>query len=172
MKQRIACLMFIKKNSRINSCGREGRRQGWPHGEVTATRLRLTKGKFWSRGGPSGFCNGVRLTVIILLCRPVIGFRMPRKLAWRCLFGKTSNHPGDSAPYSPDLSPCDFWLFPKLNNLWKGRDFRPSVRFRKTQWGSWWRLEDLCEVPRYILWKGLRHHCPVYNVSFISYLLQ
>ena len=28
-------------------------------------------------------------------------------------FGETSNHLGDSAPYSPDLVPCDFWFFPK-----------------------------------------------------------
>ena len=28
--------------------------------------------------------------------------------------GETSNHPGDSAPYSPDLVACSFWLFPKL----------------------------------------------------------
>ena len=30
--------------------------------------------------------------------------------------GKESHHPGLSAPYSPDLSPCDFWLFPKLKS--------------------------------------------------------
>jgi transposase len=29
------------------------------------------------------------------------------------------NHP----PYSPDLSPCDFWLFPKLKNALKGQRF-------------------------------------------------
>ena len=35
--------------------------------------------------------------------------------------------------YSPDLVPCNFWLFPKLNmhRLWKRRDFRPSVRLGK-----------------------------------------
>jgi len=26
-------------------------------------------------------------------------------------------------PYSPDLAPCDFWLFPKLKNPLKGRRF-------------------------------------------------
>jgi transposase len=26
-------------------------------------------------------------------------------------------------PYSPDLSPCDFFLFPRLKNHWKGRHF-------------------------------------------------
>ena len=24
----------------------------------------------------------------------------------------------DHPPYSPDLSPCDFWLFPELKNIW------------------------------------------------------
>jgi transposase len=26
-------------------------------------------------------------------------------------------------PYSPDLAPCDFWLFPKLKNALKGQIF-------------------------------------------------
>ena len=36
-------------------------------------------------------------------------------------------------PYSPDLGPCNSWLFSKLfsNHLWKGRDFRLLMRFRK-----------------------------------------
>ena len=34
---------------------------------------------------------------------------------------KTSNHPGDSDPYSPDLVPCDFWFFPKLKSPFKGK---------------------------------------------------
>ena len=39
-------------------------------------------------------------------------------------FGETSDHPGDSEPYSPDLAPCNFWLFPKLNSLLKGKRFQ------------------------------------------------
>jgi hypothetical protein len=27
----------------------------------------------------------------------------------------------DHPPYSPDLDPCDFWLFPKLENALKGQ---------------------------------------------------
>ena len=50
------------------------------------------------------------------------------------------------------------------NHLWKGRDFRPSVRFRKICQGSWSRVE-LCEVPRCLLWRGVRCHCPMYSVS-------
>ena len=45
------------------------------------------------------------------------------------------------------------------NHTWNGRDFRLSVRFRKIQKGSWWPLGELCEVPRCLLWRGLRCHC-------------
>ena len=75
-------------------------------------------------------------------------------------------------PYSPDLAPCDFWLFPTLKSPLKERDFRPSMRFKKIWQGSWCWLQELCEVPRCLLWRGLRHHCPTYNVSCILYPLQ
>jgi hypothetical protein len=29
----------------------------------------------------------------------------------------------DHPPYSPDLAPCDFWLFPKLKSFLKGQGF-------------------------------------------------
>jgi hypothetical protein len=29
----------------------------------------------------------------------------------------------DHPPYSPDLAPCNFWLFPKLKNALKGQRF-------------------------------------------------
>ena len=38
-------------------------------------------------------------------------------------FGKTHHHPGLSGPYSLDLAPCNFWLFPKLKSPTKGRLF-------------------------------------------------
>jgi len=36
---------------------------------------------------------------------------------------KLPGYPGLSAPYSKDLSPCDFWLFPKLKSPLKRRRF-------------------------------------------------
>ena len=33
-------------------------------------------------------------------------------------------------------------------------------------------LGELCEVPRCLLWRELRHHCPVYSVSYSLYVLQ
>ena len=69
------------------------------------------------------------------------------------------------APYISDLAPFNFWLFPKLNHLWEGRDFRPWMRFKKIWPGSWWQLGELCEVPRCLLWRGLRDHCPMFLLS-------
>jgi len=39
--------------------------------------------------------------------------------------GKEPHHPGlpTPPPYSPDLAPCDFWLFPELKSLLKGRRY-------------------------------------------------
>ena len=74
-------------------------------------------------------------------------------------------------PCSPDIMPCDFWLFPKPKSPWKGRDVRPSVRFRKIQWSSWCWLGELCEVPRCLLQRVLRCHCLMYTVSYILYLV-
>ena len=80
-------------------------------------------------------------------------------------FGNTSSHPGDSGP--PTLLPTQqprfgvLWLldFPKTKITFEREDFRPSMRFRKIQWGSWWWLGELCEVPRCLLWRKQRHHC-------------
>ena len=76
------------------------------------------------------------------------------------------------SPYSPYFMPCSFWLFPKLKSPLKGKRFRPSVRFTIIWQGSCWQLGELCEVPRCLLLRGLRHRCPPYNVSCILYLLQ
>jgi histone-lysine N-methyltransferase SETMAR len=33
----------------------------------------------------------------------------------------------DHPPYSPDLDPCDFWLFPKLKTAFKGHRFSDTA---------------------------------------------
>ena len=74
-----------------------------------------------------------------------------------------------SAPLQPRLGALWLLAFPKTkNHLGKGRDFRPSLmRLRKIRGGSWWWLGEL--VPRGLLWKGLRCHCPMYNISCIFF---
>ena len=78
----------------------------------------------------------------------------------------------NSLPIAQIWCPVASGLSQNWNSLWKGRDFRPSMRFRKIRWGSWWQLREQCEVPGCLLWRGLRHHCPMYSVSCILYLLQ
>ena len=74
-------------------------------------------------------------------------------------------------------------LQPRFGILWLLAFPRTKITFEREeisdhQWdsgkilqGSWWWLE-LCELPRYLLWRGQRHHCHMYNVSCIFYLLQ
>ena len=75
-------------------------------------------------------------------------------------------------PYIPDLVPWDFWLFPKLKSPLKGKRFQTISEIQENAMGSWWRLGELCEAPRCLLWRRLRHHCPMYSGSSILYLLQ
>ena len=51
------------------------------------------------------------------------------------VFCETSNHPGDSAPYSPDLAPCDFWLFWKLKSPLKGKRFQTIDEIQENRTG-------------------------------------
>jgi len=48
-------------------------------------------------------------------------------------FGKASHRPGLSAPHSPHLAPCDFWLFPNLKSLLKGKRFVNATVTRYTR---------------------------------------
>ena len=81
------------------------------------------------------------------------------------VFGETPNHMVTQPLYSRDLAPCNSWLFPNLKSPLNGRHIRLSMRFRRMRWGHWWQLVELCEVPRCLHWRGLRHHCPMYKVS-------
>ena len=81
-------------------------------------------------------------------------------------FGKISNHPDDS-PYSPDLVPCDIWLFPKLKSPLKGKRFQTIDEIQENMTGQlmviptmnfavFYRVEEMLlgelrEVPRYLL---------------------
>ena len=60
-----------------------------------------------------------------------------------------------SPPTTQIWCPVTSGFSKNLNHLWKGKDFRPSVKFRKIQWGSWWQLGELCEVRSYLLWRKL-----------------
>jgi hypothetical protein len=52
--------------------------------------------------------------------------------AWNKWIGGT---PLEHPPYSPDLTPCDFWAFPTMKRELRGKKFRsdqlPAARFRE-----------------------------------------
>ena len=50
--------------------------------------------------------------------------------------GETLNHLGDSAPYSPDLMPCNFWLFLKLKSSLKGKRFQTIGEIQENTTGQ------------------------------------
>ena len=83
--------------------------------------------------------------------------------------GETPNHPGDSNPLQPRFGTLQLLAFTKTKITFEREEvFGPSMRFRNIWQGSWWWLE-LCQVPRYLLWRGLKCLCPIYNVSCIFY---
>ena len=85
---------------------------------------------------------------------------------------KTVCHP----PYSPDLAPCDFWLFPKLEAV-----IMRQLRIWKRLWRRWLTCSrkstsmDLSEVVgtvqqahcsrKRLLWRGLQFHVRTINKS-------
>ena len=87
------------------------------------------------------------------------------------IFGKTSVHPGDWASYSPDLVPCDFLLFPKLKSPVKGKRFQAVNEIQENTVEQLMAIGRTVWCPKVPTLKG-RHHCPMYNVSCILYLLQ
>ena len=88
-------------------------------------------------------------------------------------------------PYSPDLVPYNFWLFPKLKSPLKGKRFQTINEIQKNMTGKLMAipvkdfcgvfgtveetLGELCEVPRCLLWRWLRHYFPMYSVSCIFF---
>ena len=87
-------------------------------------------------------------------------------------FGKIWSHPGDLAPYGPDLATCDFWFFAKLKSPLKGNRFQTIDEIQETTMGQLIVIGRTMWVPKVPTLKGPRRHCPMYNVSCILYLLQ
>ncbi len=97
-------------------------------------------------------------------------------------FGKTSNHPSDSAPIQPRFDTLQLLAFPNAKITLEREEISDlSMRLRKIWWRSLWRLVlaafwavgemlgELCEVPSCLLWRGLRRHYPMYTVSCIMF---
>ena len=53
-------------------------------------------------------------------------------------FVKNSKHIVPQPPYSPDLAPCDFWLFPKLKRPLRGTRFESIDEIKLNRKRRWW----------------------------------
>ena len=85
-------------------------------------------------------------------------------------FGGTSNHPGDSAPYSPDLASCDFWHFPKVKSPLKGKTFQTIDEIQENMAGQLMVIGRTVWGPRVPIVKGTEAslscvQCSLYLVS-------
>ena len=84
-------------------------------------------------------------------------------------FGKTSNYPDDSASLQPRFVALRLLGFPETKISVEREEIWLWMKFRKIWQSSLWRLGELCEVPRCLLWRGL---ASLSCVQDFSYLLQ
>ena len=84
-------------------------------------------------------------------------------------FGETSNHPGDSAPLQPRYGALKLLAFPKTKITFEKEEISDhwwdSSKYNRVVDGDW----ENCVRAQGLLWRGLRHHCPMYNVSCIFF---
>ena len=84
-------------------------------------------------------------------------------------FGKTSDQPGDSVPLQPRFGTLWLLAFPKTKITVEREEISDhwwdSGKYDGAADGDW----ENCEVPRCHLWRGLRCHCPMYNISCIFF---
>jgi len=72
------------------------------------------------------------------------------------------------SPYLPDLSPCDFFLFPRLKNHLKGRHFSTLDNIQKRV------TDELKGIPAeafqhcYEQWKLRLRHCAAAQGNYIE----
>ena len=69
-------------------------------------------------------------------------------------------------PLQPRFGTLPLLALPKLKSSLKGKRFQTVYDIQEnTTRQLMVRLGELCEVPRCLLGRGLRRHCPMYNVS-------
>ena len=61
--------------------------------------------------------------------------------------------------YSPDLAPCDFWLFPKLKSPLKGKRFQTVDEIQENMTEQLMAIPTKDFVDCFEQWKGCRVNC-------------
>ena len=98
--------------------------------------------------------------------------------SWQCacsyitscaeLFGETSDHSGDSAPLQLRFGTLWLLAFPKTKITLKGKRFQTVNEIQENITGQLMAIGRTVWGPRYLLWRGLRHHCPMVYLSECS----
>ena len=72
------------------------------------------------------------------------------------VFCETSNHPGN---YSPDLTSCDFWLFPNLKSPLKGKRFQTNDEIQENTMGHLMAIPPKDFAEDFEQWKSRWENC-------------
>ena len=70
-------------------------------------------------------------------------------------------------PNSPNLAPCDHWLFPKLKSPFKGKRFPSIDEIQENPKGQLMAVGRTVWGPK-VLWRGRRCHYPMYNTCIFN----
>ena len=78
---------------------------------------------------------------------------------------------GDSAPLQPRFGALWLLAFVIIKSPLKWKRFQTIDEIQENMTGSWCWLGELCEIPRCLLWSGLRCHvpCTMFVVSCIFF---
>lgn len=89
-------------------------------------------------------------------------------LVLRDFFAQNSTHIVPQPPYSPDLAPCDFWLFPKLKRPLRGNRFDSIEEIQRAS------ARALKDIPKsdyeacFESWKKRWHRCILSNGDYFE----
>ena len=82
-------------------------------------------------------------------------------LILREFFAKNSTHIVPQPPYSPDLAPCDFWLFPKLKRPLRGHRFESIEEIQRESLRALKAIPGNDFLACFEAWKKRWHKCIV-----------
>jgi len=89
-------------------------------------------------------------------------------LSFRAFLGKKHIPLLPHPPYSPDLAPCDFYLFPKLKSKLKGHPFGTMENTQKIVTDELNTLTENDFQYCYDQWKKRRYHCVTSQWSYFE----
>ena len=83
--------------------------------------------------------------------------------------GETSNHPGNTFPLQPRLGALQLLAFPNLKSPLKGKRFQIIDDIQENTMGQLMATGRTVWGPKVPTLMGPRHHCLIYNVSYIFF---